>query len=154
MDSERPQRIKAPEPPGVLLKRAFNITKKLRLLTMANDPAYLAMVRECPCLRCGLDPCGEAAHVRMSSGTHSKAGAMRKKPDDKFSLPLCSACHTRDPDSQHRVGELIFWHRVGLNPLHVCDKLYAKRGDVVAMRAVIFASIAERESIPQWGTKK
>ena len=104
MDSDHPQRIKAPEPPGLLLKRAFTITRKLKILTMANDPAYLAMVRECPCLRCGLDPSAEAAHVRMSSGARGKAGGMRKKPDDKYSLPLCSACHIRDADSQHKVA--------------------------------------------------
>ncbi len=154
MDSDHPQRIKAPEPPGVLLKRAFTITRKLKLLTMAHDPAYLAMVRQCPCLRCGLDPSAEAAHVRMSSGARGKAGGMRKKPDDKYSLPLCSACHIRDADSQHKVGELIFWHRVGLHPLEVCDRLYAQRGDIVAMRAVIFGAIGERESISQWRHKR
>lgn len=153
MRDNHPQRIKVPEPPGTMLKGSFETTKKLKLRSMPTDPAYLAMVRQCPCLRCGLDPCWEAAHVRMSSGARGKAGGMRKKPDDKYALPLCSPCHTRDPDSQHKVGELIFWHRVGLNPLAVCDRLHARRGDVVAMRAVIFTSIAERESITQWKDK-
>ena len=154
MDSDHPQRIKAPEPPGLLLKRVFDRAKKLRLGGMANDPAYLAMVRQCPCLKCGMDPSSEAAHVRMSSAVHGKAPAMGKKPKDRHAVPLCASCHTRDPDSQHRIGEQLFWHNIGLNPLYVCDKLYAQRGDIVAMRAVIFGAIGERESISQWRDKR
>ena len=33
---------------------------------------------------------------------------------------------------------------VGLNPLYVCRRLYMQRGDLVAMRAVIFTAISER----------
>ena len=45
---------------------------------------------------------------------------------------------------QHHVGELQFWHDVGIDPLNVCERLYAKRGDLAAMRAAIFKAIAER----------
>ena len=150
MDSDHPQRIKAPEPPGLLLKRVFDRAKKLRLAGMTNDPAYLAMVRQCPCLDCGMDPCGEAAHVRIQSAAHGKRGGIGKKPADRWAVSLCHSCHME----QHKVGELLFWHRIGLSPLAVCERLYAQRGDIVAMRAVIFGAIGERESISQWRDKR
>jgi hypothetical protein len=85
-----------------------------------------------------------AAHVRMQSGSHGKHGGMQLTPDDKWAVPLCAGCHTQDPDSQHRIGEVLFWQRIGLNPLLVAERLYAQRADVVAMRAVVLSAIAER----------
>ncbi len=38
----------------------------------------------------------------------------------------------------------MFWAELGINPLIVCEQLYAQRGDLVAMRAVIFNAIAQR----------
>lgn len=143
----RPQTMAFRAKPGELLKH--DIAPAARRIESERDDAYLKLVRQCPCLRCGLDPSTEAAHVRYNSGVHNKHQAMSKKPEPKWTLPLCPDCHTRDPDSQHRIGEHEFWYRVGLNPLLVCRRLYAQRGDLVAMRAVIFVAIAERENAVQ-----
>ena len=141
----KPQRLSKPAAPGSLLKRAFGFATRIRLRdTSDRNPVYLALVRQCPCLRCGLDGFSEAAHVRMQSAAHGKRGGMAKKPGDSWALPLCAACHREDKDSQHHVGEIEFWSRVGVNPLLVCTKLYAARSDVVKMRAIIFKAIAER----------
>jgi hypothetical protein len=91
-----------------------------------------------------MEPCGEAAHVRQNSAAFNKRGGMGKRPADKWALPLCPDCHTRDRDSQHKIGELQFWHDAGLSPLLVCERLYAARGDVVRMRAVVVAAIGEK----------
>ena len=40
---------------------------------------------------------------------------------------------------QHQIGEVAFWDRIGISPLLVAEKLYGKRGDLVAMRAVMAA---------------
>jgi hypothetical protein len=109
-----------------------------------RDAGYLALIRQCPCLKCGLDPCGLAAHLRMNSGAFNKRQAMAKKPSDKWTTPLCAACHTIDRDAQHKVGEAAFWLALGINPFLVCEQLYAQRDDLVAMRAVIFSTIAAR----------
>lgn len=149
---QRPQRLKAPAPPGVLLKRPLENARRLKLREiLGNDPVYLALVRQCPCLKCGMDPPpnNHAAHIRMSSGTHAKYGGMQKKPADKWVLPLCAGCHVEDSDSQHKLGEHVFFDRLGINPLLVCQRLYRQRGDLVAMRAVILSAIAERESLSQ-----
>ena len=142
---EKPQRLTPPEPPGALLKGLATAHASLRLRrTRGRAPTYLARVRLLPCLCCGLEPCEVAAHVRMQSGAFGKHGGMQAKPDDKWAVPLCDGCHTRDPDAQHRVGETLFWQRVGLNPLLVAERLYAQRADVVAMRAVVMVAIAGR----------
>jgi len=87
----RPQR---PADYGALLKRDLPPARKQQPRQQSDaDPAYLAMVRQCPCLRCGQDPAGEAAHVRLNSATHGKFGAKGKKPSDKWALPLCGGPH-------------------------------------------------------------
>lgn len=142
---EHPQRIIPPSPPGTLLKRAgaAHLPQVPRSQAL-EDADYLALVRQCPCLKCGFDPCGLAAHLRMNSGAFNKRQAMAKKPLPKWTTPLCAACHTEDPDAQHKVGEAAFWMALGLNPFLVCENLYARAGDLVAMRAVIFVAIAGR----------
>ncbi len=143
--TDHPQRLTPPDPPGALLKGLAAAHDRIRLRrTRGRAPTYLVLIRQLPCLACGVDPAGIAAHVRMQSGTHNKHGGMQAKPDDKWAVPLCDGCHTRDLNSQHRVGEREFWMRIGLNPLLVAERLYAQRADLVAMRAVAIAAIAGR----------
>jgi hypothetical protein len=146
MKPDHPQRIILPWPRGSLLKR---VQPRAPRVNATKDDAYLAMVRQCPCLDCAQDPAGEACHLRMSSATHGKKGGMGKKPDDKWVLPLCREHHER----QHKIGERQFWYELGINPFLAAKRLYAKRGDLVAMRAVVYHTIAERESRQQILTK-
>jgi hypothetical protein len=140
--TNHPRRITPPAPPGSLLKRPMENAQRLKLREVTGkDQSYLDMVKECPCLSCGLDPCGEAAHLRMQSGAHGKHGGMQIKPADRWALPLCPQDHAE----QHKIGEREFWGKLGINPHLVCQKLYVKRGDIPAMRAVVFAAMAERQ---------
>lgn len=146
--SIRPQRIVVPTGPGALLKRSGTIAAHLKLKAIGDsDPVYLALVRQCPCLHCGMEPAYEAAHVRMASAMHGKASGIGRKPADRWALPLCPDHHRLARDCQHNGGERLFWDSLGLNPLVICEKLYAARGDLVAMRAVILMAIAERGKI-------
>ena len=142
-----PQRLTPPAAPGALLKRAFGLAQRVKLReTTDRDPVYLGLVRQLPCLKCGMEPppvC-EAAHVRMQSAAHGKRGGIGKKPGDRWALPLCMACHRGDKDSQHMVGENLFWHILGITPILTCTRLYDARGDIVRMRAVVLRAIAER----------
>ncbi|MES5483630.1 hypothetical protein QMZ05_12800 [Bradyrhizobium sp. INPA03-11B] len=108
-----------------------------------REPGYLAAIRTLPCLSCGMEP-SEAAHVRMASAAFGKASGLGKKPEDRWALPLCADDRRLARDAQHNRGELAFWHELGINPLICCQKLHAQRGDLVAMRAVIITTIAER----------
>jgi hypothetical protein len=135
------RRIAAVAAPGSLLKRPLQPRGAQE--AAGRDLPYLALVRQLPCLKCGDEPC-EPAHIRFASAAFGKAGGMQKKPDDRHSVPLCPGCHRLDRDAQHNRNEREFWDSVGLNPLMVAQRLYAQRGDLVAMRAVVMVAIAER----------
>ncbi len=62
-----------------------------------RSEAYKRWIRTLPCLSCGLEGKSEAAHT----GTD---GGMRMKASDYSCLPLCPACHTRNPDAYHSPG--------------------------------------------------
>lgn len=145
-----PQRIATTARPGELLKRPLTLEPAIRTPESAIDRAYLDDVRQCPCLHCGQDPCYEAAHLRMASAAHGKASGAGKRPDDKWALPVCPEHHRLAQKAQHVIGERAFWESIGISPLLVAERLYAKRGDLVAMRAVIFNAIAEREAVSQF----
>lgn len=128
-------------PPGSLLKGPRLEKQKRRMRSeRVHDDKHLALVRKCMCISCGHDPCGEAAHVRMSSAAHNKPNTGTRKPDDKWTLPLCHDCHME----QHSQGELTFWHHLGISPVHWCAELIKVTGDLEAMRSVIMRSFRER----------
>lgn len=141
MTLPRPQRILLPSAPGSLLKRYA--APAPRAIETGKDSDYLAMVRQCPCLKCGMEP-SEAAHVRYACAAYGKASGLGKKPEDRWALCLCADCHRLARDAQHNRSEQSFWHELGINPLAACVRLYAQRGDMVAMRAVVLVTIAER----------
>lgn len=99
-----------------------------------ENATHLAAIRQCPCLACGEDPAGVAAHVRMPSAAHNKPSAgTGAKPDDKWTAPLCDGCHKE----QSRLGELTFWHHVDLSPFRICERLFAASPNVEAMRDIV-----------------
>jgi len=144
MRLDRPRRLIPPARPGALLKRFNAPIVRVRKAAAERDPDYLSLVRQCPCLSCGMEPCYEAAHVRMASAAFGKASGLGKKPPDRWALPLCPDHHRVLNVSQHHQDERFFWDTLGINPLITAEKLYAQRGDLVAMRAVIFSTIAMR----------
>lgn len=144
MTAPRPRRLTPPAAPGALLKRHGVVQIPITHKTNGErDPDYLALVRQCPCLHCGTEP-SEAAHVRMASAAYGKASGLGKKPEDRWALPICAEHHRLAKNAQHNQGEHQFWNALDINPLITADKLYAQRGDLVAMRAVIFTTIANR----------
>jgi hypothetical protein len=141
----RPQRIVHDIKPGAMLKRtgAAELPRRPRSTDGDAGLNYLIMVRSLPCLSCGLEP-SEAAHVRFASAAFGKASGMQKKPDDKWALPLCSACHRLAKTAQHNRNEREFWESLGIDPLPCCEQLYAARGDFARMNSIIHLTIANR----------
>lgn len=145
MTIHRPKRITPPAPVGSMLKDFSPAAVRRSVKQEAErDAAYLEKVRLCPCLYCGQDEAHEAAHVRYASAAFGKASGMQKKPEDRWAVPLCPSDHRLAMHAQHRHNEEAFWIALGINPLITAEKLYAQRGDLVAMRAVIFLAIVER----------
>jgi hypothetical protein len=140
MTLHRAQRIPPKDShPGELLKRAFDTTKKIKLKEVGErDPVYLGMIRQLPCIKCTMEPCGFAMHVRQQSAAHGKRGGMQKKPADRWTLPGCFEHH----NEQHKIGELQFYYDIGISAPHVCTRLYAARGDLVKMRSIVFVARA------------
>jgi hypothetical protein len=145
MPISRPQRISRPEPPGSLLKRTTSAApRRAYAEPRGGDSTYLPLVRQLPCLYCGVEPCGEAAHVKYSCAAFGMKNMLGRRVDDSRALPLCRDDHQNARHAQHRGSEEAFWSALGINPYHVCARLYAQRGDLVAMRAVVLVAIAER----------
>ncbi len=104
------------ESQGILVRKMSLRQRQPR----AQDPKFLAYVRRQRCSACGAPPQVHAAHVRMSSPAHDKRETgMSEKPDDRWAVPLCQGCHLDGPQAQHRVGERVFWSRLGLDPFEV-----------------------------------
>lgn len=145
MTRPRPQRLTPPAAPGELLKTWPQppMARGVKKAAADQDADYLAMVRDCPCLHCGMEP-SEAAHVRFASAAFGKASGLQKKPEDRWALPLCAEHHRLGRDAQHNRGEQEFWAALGIHPLLTAEKLWAQRGDQVAMRAVVMVAIAGR----------
>ena len=138
-------------PPGSLLKQDQpNRHRKAMRRAQARhrDESYLDKVRQCPCLNCGIDPAGQAAHVRMTREGKPITG-MGVRPSDEHTLPLCNECHVGGKESQHAIGEREFWHRLGSDPLQMCERLYRSKESPERMRALCFVAneIATNEDI-------
>ena len=124
--------------PGSLLKAELTTKRKTGVKRgRQTDKEHLACVRKLPCAKCGIAPAGEAAHVRKSTAGKPVTG-MGTRPDDCFTVPLCRDCHAE----QHRDGETHFWSNVGINPLHLAEKLYRLSPNQEAMRAVVIVEAA------------
>jgi hypothetical protein len=135
-------RISPIAPPGSLLKGAEGKKRKGhrdkgQVDAHPEDPKYLALLRRCPCLSCDNDPAKVAAHVRMTRVGKPITGA-GLKPGDRWALPLCAGCHTDNPKAQHKVGEVLFWQHLGIDPLPLCQRLHRAAPDVQAMRTIVF----------------
>jgi len=145
MTIDRPQRISPPAPIGSMLKDFSPAAVRASVKHEAErDAAYLEKIRMCPCLYCGQDPCCEAAHVRYASAAFGKASGLQKKPADRFAVPLCPEDHRIARHAQHQHNEEAWWASIGINPLLVAEQMWAKRDDLVAMRAVVMVAIANR----------
>ena len=90
---------------------------------------HLAFIRSLPCLACGAAVSVQAAHVRSSGD-----GGVGIKPGDKFSLPLCAACH----HTQHQIGEPAFFGKLGIDPTDTALRLWTVSGDRAAGERLIF----------------
>lgn len=147
MPFDRPQRITSPAAIGSLLKRGLVADlHRARAEPEGGDSAqHLENIRRLPCMKCGMEP-SEACHVRYASAAYGKASGMQKKPADKWAVPLCAGDHRLAKDAQHQRNEQAFWIEIDINPLAVATQLWERRGDVVAMNAIIVRAISERRT--------
>lgn len=147
MTLSRPQRLFLPSPPGSLLKHhagTAELPQQPRKSDGVADLFYLGLVRQLPCLHCGMTP-SEPAHLRLSSAAYGKASGLGKKPPDRWVNPLCAEHHRLARDAQHNRNEREFWDSLGINPLASASLLWDARGDLVRMTSVVHVVIAGRK---------
>lgn len=98
-----------------------------------RDPVYMGWIAKLPCAACmvrGTVTWGvHVAHLRAGNLEHDKRETGKgEKPSDRWTLPLCPPHHTGDVRrvefSQHEMGELDFWRRLGIDPFELCGHLY------------------------------
>lgn len=143
MTLSRPQRLFLPSPPGSLLKRTGPAALPQQPRKPNGDADYLGLIRQLPCLSCGMEP-SEAAHVRFASAAFGKASGLQKKPEDKWALPVCAQDHRLVKTAQHNRNEREFWESLGIDALVAATRLWDARGDMVRMLSVVHLIISER----------
>lgn len=91
---------------------------------------HLDWIRKRPCLVCLTHAKIHAAHLRSAYPQFGKRETgIGEKPDDSWTVPLCSEHHTDGPDAQHKGNEMEFWAHHGINPFMVALALFRASGD-------------------------
>lgn len=99
-----------------------------------HNERFLRFVRSLPCVTCGNDIQTEAAHVKISDLERGKRNVgVGEKASDRWTLPLCGRCHRR----QHGMNERKFWADEGIDPIALCERLFAVTGDYAAGLEVV-----------------
>jgi hypothetical protein len=103
-----------------------------------HNNAHLDFIRSLPCICCGDNTATEAAHIRSADASLAKsATGIGIKPDDFWTLPLCSRHHRE----QHEGNERQFWQvRVGIDPFKYAMRLFTVSGDYQSGLAVLKAT--------------
>jgi hypothetical protein len=90
-----------------------------------RDKRHLSVVARLPSIISGKKPV-EVCHVRYGDPRYNKPPAgMGEKPDDKWVLPLTPEEHRLSKAAQHTTNERFWWSERRIDPLAVCEKLYA-----------------------------
>ena len=101
--------------------------KKVRV----RDEAYLAAIRECPCIECGNR--AVPAHLR-----YADSPGIGQTVGDDFVVPLCTRCHTSASSAQHRSGVEEWWKSRGIDPIPYAKALRKAFPDIGLMRLICF----------------
>jgi hypothetical protein len=87
MNPNFPRRIVHPGPPGHLLKRVSQPRARVEEVA-GRDLPYLALVRQLPCLKCGMEPSGGGARAVRQRGVRQGLRAGQKSLTIA-TVPLC-----------------------------------------------------------------
>lgn len=117
--------------PGFKRSRSFRPEGQGQRQPRERDNGHLAFIRRLPCVatyvRTGARVYGcDAAHVRFGDPSRGKRHTgMAEKPDDRWTVSLTRAAH----EEQHGQNERSWWEGLGIDPITLCERLYAISGD-------------------------
>ena len=115
------------------------------------DRAHLGFIAQLPCVKCFVQfqiatREVHVAHVRFGDPERGKPPTgMREKPSDKWTVPLCATHHMLD---QHDQNERLFWEKLGVDVLTLCEELYAKSGDRAAAHGAFVRQANRARRLP------
>ena len=93
-----------------------------------EDSKHLKFIRELPCVICADTTSTEACHIRYSDSRYLKFTGGGEKPDDLWTVPMCSKHHKE----QTAMGEgPAFWEQYGFDPHALALMLHRHSGDTV-----------------------
>jgi hypothetical protein len=96
-----------------------------RMKPSGKSPTHLDLIRQLPCLLSGRP--AEAAHIRYADAKHGKAETgVGRKPDDRWTVPLCPELHRLLKGCQHDSDERAWWQQFGVDPLDVAGRLWGR----------------------------
>lgn len=99
-----------------------------------HTETHLDFIRGLPCIICGNPIETEAAHIRFHDLRAAKEPTgIGRKPDDRWTLPLCGQDHRR----QHSMNEREFWRTEGIDPIFCALALWAVSGDHYAGTIIV-----------------
>lgn len=97
-----------------------------------RDRAHCGFIATLPCIKCFVQfqvatREVHVAHVRFGDPDRGKPPTgMAEKPSDKWTVPLCPTHHLAD---QHGDNERLFWAKLGVDVIALCEELHASSGD-------------------------
>jgi hypothetical protein len=100
---------------------------------------HLDAVRALPCLRCGLALRNDAHHLRKGLPVGERG--MGRRAADRYSLPLCRACHEAVEATGDDEAVLASW---GIDGRAVAAALWRVRGDRKSMARIVARSLNAR----------
>lgn len=115
-----------------------------RIKVSGKAPSHLDLIRQLPCLLSGKP--AEAAHIRYADAAHGKTeSGVARKPDDKWTVPLCPELHRLLDGCQHDSNERAWWKQFGIDPLAVAKRLWGKNRIQMEGIIVMFSPWGEKE---------
>jgi len=92
---------------------------------MVEEKRHMSVVARLPSVISGLRPC-EVCHIRYGDPSRRKPPTgMGQKPHAKWVLPLTPDEHRLSKEAQHNQNERAWWASHGIDPIAVCERLWA-----------------------------
>ena len=99
------------------------------------DDGHAANIRLLPCCLCRKRVGGEIHHLKHGTGQRG----MGLRSPDMYGVPVCRYCHEEVEAAGTKREPEHFQTHAGLDPLVLASRLWAVRGDVEQMHAVLKA---------------
>ena len=89
---------------------------QIRKANIIHSVKHQKFVASFPCVVCGNNTQVQCCHIRSIPKLGNVGKGIR---DDAYCIPMCFTCH----NLQHEMGELAFFYKFNINPIHIAMRL-------------------------------